>query len=45
MGEVLKYVTLNGGSQKKTQEIFVFIAKMTQFEDLFYFSFGLNDLF
>ena len=35
MGEVLKFVTLNGGLRKKTQKTFAFLAKMTQFSDLF----------
>ena len=45
MGEALKFVTLDGGLRKKRKKNFVFIAKMTQFEDLFYLSFGLKDLF
>ena len=35
MGEELKFVILDGGLRKKT----------TQFSDLFWLSFGLNDLF
>ena len=31
MVEVLKFVTLDGGAQKKTQKTFAFFAKMTQF--------------
>ena len=31
MGEVLKFVTLDGGLRKKRKEIFAFFAKMTQF--------------
>ena len=31
MGDVLKFVTLDGGLRKKTQTIFAFFAKMTQF--------------
>ena len=46
MGEGLKFVTLNGGlRKKKRKKIFVFLVKMTQFSDLFWSSFGLNDLF
>ena len=45
MGEGLKFVTLDGGLRKKTHKIFAFFVKMTQFLDLFWLSFGLNDLF
>ena len=31
MGEVLKFVTLDGGLKKKTQKKFCVFAKMTQF--------------
>ena len=31
MGEVVKYVTLDGGFRKKTQKVFTFFAKMIQF--------------
>ena len=31
MGEVLKFVTLDGGLKKKPQKTFAFFAKMTQF--------------
>ena len=31
MGEVLKFVTLDGGLRKKRQKNFAFFAKMTQF--------------
>ena len=31
MGEVLKFVTLNGGLRKKRKKVFFFFAKMTQF--------------
>ena len=40
MGEVLKFVTLDGGLRKKAKKNFFF-----QFYDLFYLSFGLKDLF
>ena len=45
MGEVLKFVTLDGGLKKKTQKIFCGFCKMTQFKELSWLSFGLNDLF
>ena len=45
MGEGLKFVTLDGGLRKKRKKIFAFFVKMTQFSDLFWLSFGLNDLF
>ena len=31
MGELLKFVTLHGVSEKKTQKKIAFFAKMTQF--------------
>ena len=31
MGEVLKFVTLDGGLRKKNAKIFAFFAKMNQF--------------
>ena len=31
MGEVLKFVTLDGGLRKKRKNFFAFFAKMTQF--------------
>ena len=31
MGEVLKFVTLDGVPEKKRKNIFAFFAKMTQF--------------
>ena len=31
MGEVLKFVTLDGGLRKKVKRTFAFFAKMTQF--------------
>ena len=40
MGEGLKFVTFNFG-----KKIFALFVKMTQFSDLFWLSFGLNDLF
>ena len=46
MGDGLKFVTLDGGLRKKNaKKIFAFFVKMTQFSDLFWLSFGLNDLF
>ena len=46
MGEGLKFVTLDGGLRKKNAKKFLrFWLKMTQFSDLFWLSFGLNDLF
>ena len=51
MDEVLKFVTLDGVSEKKRKNSFVFFLqnfydKMTHFYDLFfYLSFGLKDLF
>ena len=46
MGEVLKFVTLDKGFRKKSAKNFLrFFAKMTQFYDLFWLSFGLKDLF
>ena len=45
MCEVLKFVTLDGGLRKKRKKAFAFFAKITQFLDLFWLSFGLNDLF
>ena len=44
MGEVLKFVTLDGDLRKKKQKKFSFFAKMTQFEGLFSLSFDLKDL-
>ena len=43
MGEVLKFGTLDGGL-KKPKKTFAFFAKMTQFYELFWLSFGLNVL-
>ena len=40
MGEVLKFGTLDGGLKKKRTKIFAFFAKMTQFQELFWLSFG-----
>ena len=31
MGEVLKFVTADGGLRKKRKKLFVFFAKITQF--------------
>ena len=45
MDEMLKFVTLDGGLKKKTQKIFCGFCKMTQFKELSWLSFGLNDLF
>ena len=45
MGEVLKFVTLDGGLRKKNAKKFMHFGKMTQFSDLFWLSFGLKDLF
>ena len=45
MGEVLKFVTLDRGLRKKKQKKFVFFAKLTQLQDLFWLNFGLKDLF
>ena len=46
MGEGLKFVTLDGGFTKiKRKKIFAFFVKMTQFSDVFWLSFALNDLF
>ena len=45
MGEVLKFVTLDGVLEKQRKKIFAFFAKMIQFYDLFWLSFGLKDLF
>ena len=45
MGEVLKFVTLDGVLEKQPKKIFAFFAKMTQFQDLFWLIFGLKYLF
>ena len=45
MGEVLKFVTPDGGLRKKRKAIFVFFAKIIQFPDFFKLNFGLKDLF
>ena len=45
MGEVLKFVTLDGGLRKKTQKKFVFLQKWLIFKTFFYLSFGLKNLF
>ena len=45
MNEMLKFVTPDGSLRKKTQKIFAFFAKITQFQDLFKLNFGLKDLF
>ena len=45
MSEVLKFVTLDEGLRKKRKTVLFFFAKMTQFYDFFYLSFGLKDLF
>ena len=47
MGEVLKFVTPDGGLRKKNaNKIFAFFAKKTtQFYDLFRLNFDLKDLF
>ena len=47
MGEVLKFVTLDGSLRKKTQNSFCFfvLQKWLNFKSFFYLSFGLKDLF
>ena len=46
MGEVLKFVTPDGGPRKKhKKKTFTFFAKITQFLDLFRLNVGLKDLF
>ena len=42
MGEVLKFVTLDGGLRKKTQKIVRVFCKN---DSIFWLSFGLKDLF
>ena len=46
MGEVLKFVTLEGGLKKKCKKIFAFfLQKWLNFKTFFWLSFGLKDLF
>ena len=45
MGEVLKFVTPDGGLRKKAQKILKFFAQITQFWNFSRLNFGLKDLF
>ena len=45
MGEVLKFVTLDGDLRKKTQKLFCIFCKNDSILRPFWLSFGLKDLF
>ena len=45
MGEMLKFMTLDGGLRKKTQKNFCVFCKNDSILRPFWLSFGLNDLF
>ena len=45
MGQVLKFLTPDGGLRKKTQKNFSVFCKITQFQDPFQLNFSLENLF